>query len=72
MGKNQLGGNTEERGKGLVLILVKFCNVWTPYSVHSMVQYARIFLRVTLYFSELPHWREKIGAVSKFSAHIIC
>ena len=23
MGKNQLGGNTEERGKGLVLILVK-------------------------------------------------
>ena len=22
MGKNQLGGNTEERGKGLVLILV--------------------------------------------------
>ena len=43
MGKNQLEENTEERGKGLVLILVKFCNVWTPYSVHSMVQYARIF-----------------------------
>ena len=55
-----------------MLILAKFCNVWTPCSVHSMVQYAQIFLRVTQYFSELPHWRGKIGAVSKLSAHIIC